>query len=110
MRALLVAGLVTAGIGGCSKPNYCEGSFAETAAFVASQGFAGQALKTPASATFPVITAPGVSVQKTGECAFTVKAFVDAENSFGAKLRTRYVADLKASPSGGHELMALRYQ
>ncbi|MCO7643271.1 hypothetical protein NJI34_41645 [Pseudomonas sp. S 311-6] len=68
-----------------------------TAAFVMSQGFVKDKLKSPSSAEFPMIT-DGVKVSKTGKCAFNVSAYVDAQNSFGAMLRQTYVADLEYTP------------
>lgn len=70
-----------------------------TMAFVMSQTFVERELKAPASASFPNIRADGVTVEERGDCQFTVSAYVDAENSFGAKLRSPYSMDLRFSPS-----------
>jgi hypothetical protein len=68
----------------------CEDSIA---AFVMSKEFVKQRLKAPASADFHWGTqGPDVSVMYVGGCTHEVRAYVDAENSFGAKLRSRYYA------------------
>lgn len=46
-------------------------------------------LKAPASADFPEYDDPGVSVTHNGD-TWTVSSFVDAENSFGADIRTSF--------------------
>lgn len=59
-------------------------------AFVISQDFIRKNLKTPTTAIFPYITSDGVMVNYLGNCTHEIVAYVDAENSFGAKLRTKY--------------------
>ena len=79
-------------------PNACG---SKTMAFVISQEFVKKHLKAPATASFPWGTnSDGVSVVERGRCEYTVNAYVDAENSFGAKLRTQYRADVTYMPEG----------
>lgn len=59
-------------------------------AFVISQDFIRKNLKAPTTAVFPYITSDGVMVNYLGNCTHEIIAYVDAENSFGAKLRTKY--------------------
>lgn len=59
----------------------------ETAAYVMSQSYAQSQLKSPSSAKFPWITS--VQSKAVGDCLFRINAYVDAQNSFGATLRTR---------------------
>lgn len=59
-------------------------------AFVISQDFIRKNLKAPTTAVFPYITSDGVMVNYLGDCTHEIIAYVDAENSFGAKLRTKY--------------------
>lgn len=70
----------------------------DIAAFVMSQSFVKEALKAPATAEFPMISDRGVSVAVKGNCKFTVVAFVDSQNSFGAMLRTKYSIDMEYLP------------
>lgn len=79
-------------------PNACG---SKSMAFVISQEFVKKRLKAPATASFPWGTnSAGVSVVERGRCEYTVNAYVDAENSFGAKLRTQYRADVTYMPEG----------
>ncbi|EPG5527376.1 hypothetical protein [Pseudomonas aeruginosa] len=64
-----------------------------TMAFVMSQGFVRQRMKSPETADFPMITSPGVRVEylpKEEGCKHAVLAYVDAQNSFGGTVRNRY--------------------
>lgn len=85
---------------GCGTPDYCDGSFAETSAFVASQQFVRRQLRAPSTARFPNITDREVRVSKVGECSFRVSGYVDAQNAFGGTVRTRYVARVRPSSDG----------
>ena len=73
-------------------------------AFVMSQSFMKKRLKAPSSASFPWYSDSEVSVAHRGGGIFLVKSYVDAQNSFGAKLRTRYLCELK---DNGHDSWSL---
>ncbi len=64
-------------------------------AFVASQDFVEDQLKAPGTAKFPWYDES--FVVDLGGGRFRIKAYVDAENSFGAKLRTRYSCILRST-------------
>jgi hypothetical protein len=64
-------------------------------AFVMSQKFIRNRLKSPSSASFPSITADGVQAISTSDCEFAVRAYVDAQNGFGAQIRTPYSMRLR---------------
>lgn len=66
-----------------------------TMAFVMSQDFVKRRLKSPSSAEFPYATSEGVNVIYLGDCKHKVYAYVDAVNSFGAKLRSKYYVELQ---------------
>lgn len=51
-----------------------------------------QVLKSPSTADFSGWNETEIS--KTGDCIFHIEGYVDAENSFGAKLRSNYSADV----------------
>lgn len=72
----------------------CEKPYA---AFAMSKVFIKEKLKAPASASFPRLSEPDVHVTTLGGCAFTVKAYVDAQNDYGAKLRSVYSMHLTYS-------------
>jgi hypothetical protein len=55
-------------------------------------------LKAPATASFPSWNSDGIFSLWTGECNFSVIGYVDAQNSFGAKLRTNFVVQMTYLP------------
>jgi hypothetical protein len=69
------------------KTDDCNDSIA---AFVYGNRFVEQRLKAPATAKFPYISDSGVSVRSSGNCTHTVTGYVDAQNSFGALIRSQY--------------------
>lgn len=64
----------------------------DTKAFTISQGFVEERLKAPGSADFPYLD---YTAEYKGDSTYVVKSYVDAQNSFGAKLRTRYMVKLR---------------
>ncbi|MFZ5935019.1 hypothetical protein ACOKS3_09295 [Pseudomonas sp. HS6-2] len=68
-----------------------------TMAFVMSQNFVKQGLKSPASAKFPYVNDRGVDVTADGKCGFSVLAYVDSQNGFGAIVRSSYLAKISYS-------------
>jgi hypothetical protein len=82
-----------------------------TMAFVMSQEFVKRSLKAPSTAEFPWITDDQVAVSAKPDCGFHVIAWVDAQNGFGAQIRSRYVVDLKyLDGSGEWQLTAINIQ
>ncbi|MCE0981696.1 hypothetical protein [Pseudomonas monteilii] len=63
-----------------------------TLAFVMTQNFVKQRLKSPESAKFPYVNERGVNVFADGNCGFSVSAYVDSQNGFGAMIRSNYQA------------------
>ena len=63
-------------------------------AFVMSQEFVKKHLKSPASADFPYISAAGVSSVPDGKCNFSISAYVDSQNGFGATIRAYYTVEM----------------
>lgn len=67
-----------------------------------SQTFVKRHLKAPASANFCELPEPPASYDAVTH-HYTVRCWVDAQNSFGAMLRTQYTAVLhQADPAGNH--------
>ena len=62
----------------------------EIEAFVGSQMAVEENLKSPSSAKFPSIIDSKVSVKKLAENKYSVSAYVDSQNSFGAMIRNYY--------------------
>jgi hypothetical protein len=70
-------------------------------AYSMSQEFLKDKLKAPASARFPAYDSPEVVVVKNEEGHYLVRGVVDAENGFGAMLRSEYVAELWPTDAAG---------
>lgn len=71
----------------------------KTDAFFISQTFVSRQLKAPSTAKYPYSSSEGVTITHKGGCTFLVMAFVDAQNAFGAMIRSRYIADLTHRPA-----------
>ncbi|NFG98404.1 hypothetical protein FDC49_01770 [Clostridium sporogenes] len=71
--------------------------------YKASQEFVKEQLKAPATAEFPNFE-DGKVVVAGDEKRYTVIAHVDAENSFGAKIRSKFLCNLKDDGNGGYEV------
>lgn len=84
--AVMVHSTPTAWADNCNDSTY---------AFVMSQNFVRRTLKSPSSAKFPNITSSGVSARNLGGCRHQVDAYVDAQNSFGAMVRSQYSVEMK---------------
>jgi hypothetical protein len=60
-----------------------------------SKQFMEKRLKAPSTADFPWYSNSEVSVIHRGGGTFDVRSYVDAQNSFGAQIRTHYTCTLK---------------
>lgn len=83
------------------------------AAFVYSQQGIQELLRSPTTAKFPFISQDGVTADRLpvaipNGCAFQVAAYVDAQNGFGATVRTYYTAIMEYS-GGWREWMPGQY-
>lgn len=97
--ALLIVGALIVSCSGSSvKEDVCHGTNAQIGALLVADSFVKDTLKTPSTAKFAHYSDDGVSVRETGTCGFTVVSHVDAENSFGAHIRSRYIVDLEVDP------------
>lgn len=66
-------------------------------------------LKAPATADFgPCAENDSDTVSHVGEGEYIVSSYVDAQNSFGAQIRTRYVARLKYEGDRAWRLLDLQ--
>lgn len=92
MKLYLIAALCLAGCAG--KPP-CED---DVAALVMAHSFVKDTLRSPSTAEFPMITSDGVSVSPSfttsGQCAFRVSTYADAQNAFGGTVRQNFVVTL----------------
>ena len=90
-------------LSGCYDPkdNCFDDTGAKIGAFVASQHFVERELRSPSTADFPNYSSEGVSVIFKRECHFSVIGYVDAQNGFGATIRSLYYIDIEADPKDG---------
>jgi len=63
----------------------------DSKAFIIAQNYVKSALKSPSTADFPAFD---YTTQKISEDEFKVSSYVDAQNSFGAEIRTTWEATL----------------
>jgi len=89
--AILAAGSMDSGGGGTSSNSPATDRRID--AFVMSHDFVKDRLKAPSTAEFPWYDEK--FVEDLGNGKFRVTAYVDAENSFGAMLRSNYVCALQ---------------
>jgi hypothetical protein len=90
--ALVLAGVVIFGERSPPKERACGST---TDALVMSRTFVKQRLKAPSTATFARLTDPEVRITSSAPCQFAVLAWVDAQNGFGAMIRSRYSMNLR---------------
>jgi hypothetical protein len=101
---VLVAGLINSKAGNTPGPTPTPTTAARSpcdntlAAYVMAGEFVRKTLKAPLTAQFPPFDPNMVRINPG--CAFTVAGYVDAQNSFGALLRTRYWVRLYPSADG----------
>jgi hypothetical protein len=99
MRLAIIA--LALALPSCASSDPCT---SDITAFVMAQDFIRRDLRSPSTAEFPLINAEGVSstptTTKTGQCAFTVRTFVDAQNGFGATIRQNYTVTVVPDPDG----------
>jgi len=90
-----------------SPEQHWDSTNAKIEAFVMSQTFMKRRLKSPSTADFPWYTDSEVAVKHRGGGVFLVNSYVDAQNSFGAKLRTHYSCTLKDNGNESWSLISL---
>jgi hypothetical protein len=70
----------------------------DISACVAAREFVRRELKAPATAEFPSCSAMSIT-HKTNSNKWTVQSHVDAQNSFGAMLRSNFLAEMEYQPA-----------
>lgn len=91
----------------CTKINveepidYCSDKDGPETAFYGSQNLVEIRLKSPSTAKFPSLNESGVSVKKIDTCKYFIVSYVDAQNSFGALMRSKYLATVKVDQNNG---------
>jgi hypothetical protein len=74
-----------------------------------AQTFVKERLKAPSTATFPSSSQVSFSLDDSGNCIYEIRSNVDAQNSFGAQIRTDYYVRLmKESKADKWHLLDIR--
>lgn len=97
----IVAVLLALGIIGILSPFFDSQSSTDDRsldAWVCAQNVVSESLKAPATADFPSYS--GSYVKCIGDNEYRISAYVDAENSFGAKIRQNFTVVLTLTESG----------
>jgi hypothetical protein len=86
-----------------------DGAASERIALECMQEFVRDRLKAPSTAEFPGGMFDNVSDHVTSEDrgTYRIASYVDAENSFGAMLRTHYIGRIRIEPNGEWTLLEL---
>ena len=79
----------------------------ETTACVMAQSFVEEVLKSPSSADFQWCT--DAQKQKVKENVYRIRSHVDSQNSFGAQIRSEYVAQVKYVGDDNWRLQYLKF-
>jgi hypothetical protein len=75
-------------------------------AYVMAQSFVKERLKSPSHSSFSSISESRITENPSG--VFLVEGFVDAPNSFGAKLRAKFICKLSSGDGKTWRLEALK--
>ena len=78
-------------------------------AYTVSKQFVVMTVKTPSTAKFPIYKDADVRVTVLADRKFVVRAYVDAQNLFGAMIRTKYVCELQYKFGDTWELIELTF-
>jgi hypothetical protein len=70
-----------------------EDAGSETAAFVMCQDFVKDQLRSPSTARFPTVRE--ATITSAGSDAYQVRSHVDAQNAFGAEIRTEWLCEIE---------------
>tara|TARA_B100000700_G_scaffold189815_1_gene209168 strand:- start:39291 stop:39650 length:360 start_codon:yes stop_codon:yes gene_type:complete len=85
--------------GATSSPNESEQAAkrcqSPDAAYTMAKRFVEKRLRAPSTANFPSLLSDDVQVGYAGDCTHAVKAYVDAQNGFGAQVRQTFYAKVQ---------------
>jgi hypothetical protein len=77
-------------------------------AYDVCQKFVTDRLRAPGSARFPSITADGVQSTDLGDGRYSVRAYVDSQNGFGALLRMTFACEVNWQSGQSYKLVDLQ--
>jgi hypothetical protein len=90
--------------GGSSTPTQGD----RYGAYDVCQKFVSMRLRAPGSAKFPSLTADGVSAVDLGGGRYSVSAYVDSQNGFGALLRMTFSCEVNWQSGRSYTLVDLK--
>lgn len=96
--AAAVGALILSRMNGGSDRLTCSESFA----YGGAKSIVEKQLQSPGSAQFAKPSAPGVTIEKVGNCRYRVTSYVDSQNGFGALLRTDFTLTVEGQPQEGY--------
>ena len=94
LKRIIYFTAITSLLVGCGAKDPTMGGN-EIMAFVMCQKPAAKQLRAPSTAKFPSITSQGVSSKHEGGGVYDVHGYVDAQNAFGAMIRTNWKCNIK---------------
>ncbi|MCY1513860.1 hypothetical protein D9M68_483810 [compost metagenome] len=90
-------------------PNAWKAKDNPTMAYIMMEDFVKARLKAPATAKFPgILDGRDKHVKALGEQRYFIFSYVDAQNSFGASIRTRFEGKIQQTAKGEWQLESLR--
>lgn len=100
-------------MGAASSPDEAEQAAkrcqSPDAAYTMAKRFVEKRLRSPSTAEFPSLLSDDVQVGYEGDCTHAVRAYVDAQNGFGAQVRQRFYARVQ-NERGTSEWVLLKVQ
>ena len=91
-----------------SDPNAWKTEDNKSMAYIMMEDFVKQRLKSPSTAKFPgVFDGKLDHVTALGNQTYRIVSYVDAQNSFGAMMRTKFVGEIKQTSKDRWQLISL---
>lgn len=97
LLAVIVGVPIIAGLMGYKSPARLAASVDRSDACFMAQKFVRQNLKAPTTAEFPTWTEENCKATKSGD-TWKVRSFVNAQNSYGAMIRSDYGVEMRYNP------------
>jgi len=91
-----------------SDPNAWKTEDNKSMAYIMMEDFVKQRLKSPSTAEFPgVFDGKLDHVTAIGNQTYRIVSYVDAQNSFGAQIRTKFIGEIKQTSADRWQLISL---
>jgi hypothetical protein len=105
MRSYIVLAAMLTFSSGCAPTPMCED---DTMAFTMAQNFLRDSLRAPSTAQFASYSESSVTRStQNDECSFIVRTYVDAQNGFGAQIRSTKRVEVIPTGGGGWKLVGI---